>query len=213
MGELIPIFSKLVSYAVAFAGIVGVAYFVVGAFKYTTASGSAQKIDEAKQAMKQSLVGVVLILVAFTLVNTLISLVGESSGALQIGQLAGSDSSTIEGPTVVRVIAYDDVIPDPDKTKGVQIQFSEPVEVENEAKMHIRSRRYGLGSVESIPPAKTVVNFEHPPFVVTRGCAGTDKIDIYIVEDLLLGSGATIRDEDGNPAIYAFPPTPVIHCK
>ena len=213
MGGLIQVFAQLISLLAAFAGVVGVGYFILGAYKYMTASGSAQKVDEGKEAMKQSLMGIVLVLVAFTLVNTIISLVGDTTGGLRIDQLVGSDSSSLDGPQVVRVGAYGGS--PGTKTTGVRIVFNEEVTVQNRDKIHIRSDRFGLGDTAITQPTGSEVshiNFQHPSIVRTKTC-GSDAPALYTIEDLLLGSGASVRDSDGNPAIYAFPPTVVVFCR
>ncbi len=215
MGELIPTFSKLVSLLAAFAGVVGVGYFILGAYKYISSSGSAQKVEEAKEAMKQSLLGIVFILIAFTMVNTIISLIGDTTSGIQIGQLIGTDSSGLDGPEVVRVSSYRDTGSTRDRSDGVEIVFNEIVHVVNKEKIHIRSDRYGLGGVKEISPGgKTQsIRFAHPDALLALTCPSAGTPEFYIIEDLLLGSGASLKDEDGNPAIYVFSPTPVIHCK
>ena len=188
------------------------AYFVLGAYKYISASGSAQKVEEAKEAMKQSLLGIVFVLIAFTVVNTIVALVGDTTAGLRIGQLVGSESSTLDGPEVVRISAYDTVGGGPDKSEGVEIVFNEEVNIVSKDKIHIRSRLYGVGDVISGQrETASQIRFDHPSLANTKFPCGSGT-RVYVVEDLLLGSGASIQDDDGNPAIYAFPPTPVIIC-
>lgn len=215
MGDLIPTFSRLVSLLAMFAGIVGVAYFILGAYKYISASGSAQKVEEAKEAMKQSLLGIVFVLIAFTVVNTIVALVGDTTAGLRIDQLVGSESSTLDGPEVVRISAYKKIANTTDRSDGVEIVFNEEVNIVSKDKIHIRSRLYGLGNVISGQMDKaSQIRFDHPNLVETGypDCNAITGTKVYVVEDLLLGSGASIQDEDGNPAIYVFPPTPVILC-
>ena len=195
-----------------FAGIVGVAYFILGAYKYISASGSAQKVEEAKEAMKQSLLGIVFVLIAFTVVNTIVALVGDTTAGLRIDQLVGSESSTLDGPEVVRISAYDTAGGGADKSEGVEIVFNEEVIITSKDKIHIRSRDYGLGDVIATQLGKaSQIRFKHPSLANTKFSCGSGT-KVYVVEDLLLGAGASIEDEDGNPAIYVFPPTPVIIC-
>ena len=183
MGSLIPVFTQLISLMAAFAGVVGVGYFIVGAYKYMTASGSAQKVDEGKEAMKQSIMGLVLVLVAFTAVNTIIALVGDTTGGLRIDQLVGTDSCTLDSPQVVRVGSYGGS--SGTMTEGVRIAFSEEVTIENLENIHIRSDRFGLGgaggSVTQPPGSeKPFINFEHPSQIRTKTCGG-DAPALYTV--------------------------------
>lgn len=55
--------------AIGFAGLVGVGFVVVGAIKYSTASGHPDKMEKAKDTIKHALIGVVIALGAFVLVD------------------------------------------------------------------------------------------------------------------------------------------------
>ena len=59
-----------------FAGGVAVLFFMIGAFQYIAARGNEEEAEKAKKSMTSALVGVVLIIMAFsivTIVNTLIT--------------------------------------------------------------------------------------------------------------------------------------------
>ena len=101
MTDLIDAFSRLISLLVAFCGIAGTAYFIWGAYHYMSAGGSPQKAETGKTAMLQAGMGVILILVAFSVINTLTSQIGASAGAVQIEQIAPTDSQRLVAPRVV----------------------------------------------------------------------------------------------------------------
>ena len=225
MTGLISSFSTVVSIIIAFVGVVGVLYFVYGAFMLMMSGGNAQKAETGKQAMVQALIGVALVLVAFTVVNTVTSLVGSSGGAVQVGQVAGRDSVSLEAPSVVSVTAKANATPG---AAYVVVTFSEPVYVSGTVAVSVRNRgvircinkgaRTGdhvstkavdasddYGCPDTVSSATNVLLFGNND---TGGDADTMALtaNVDVVEKFALGRGATIRDVDGNPALYAFQP-------
>ena len=103
MTELIDSFSRIVSIIVAFVGVAGTLFFVYGAFQYMSAGGNTSKAEGGKSAMVQAGVGVVLAIVAFAVINTITSQIGESGGAVQVQQVVGTDAQRLEAPRVTTV--------------------------------------------------------------------------------------------------------------
>ena len=209
LGEFIRAVSDLISLIAGFAGVIAVACFIYGAYKYMSASGSPAQVDDAKRAMVYSFVGLFLVLVSFTIVNTVIAVVGSSAAAIRIPQVVGVDSENVEPPQVVHVEAYGKTTGSHPKTKGVRVVFSKPVIAQG--KVRIYAGRYGMGDlITSQGSVAPILEFKHPDGLKV-GCS---KLDVkeYPVEEILLASGGSIADEYGLPALYAFQPTPVEHC-
>jgi hypothetical protein len=59
----------LIDIAFGAAGLVAVIYLIVGGFRYITSSGNAEAIEGAKATIINAIVGLIVILVAFLLVN------------------------------------------------------------------------------------------------------------------------------------------------
>ncbi len=199
MTGLIDSFSTVVSIIIAFVGVVGVLYFVYGAFMLMMSGGNSQKAETGKQSMVQALIGVALVLVAFTVVNTVTSLVGGSGGAVEVGQVAGRDSVSLEAPRVVSVVAT--------SANGVMVTFSEPVYVTGTVAISVRNK--GIIRCASVTtPAATddcpmSIGFAKNTLTLNTGLTLEDT---DVIERFALGRGATIKDVDGNPALYAFQP-------
>ncbi len=64
MDDLTQTVSNLVAILLGLVGVVGVAYFIYGAYLYLTASGAPNQMERGKSAMMTALAGVVLALVA-----------------------------------------------------------------------------------------------------------------------------------------------------
>ena len=56
-------------------GVVGVGYFIYGAYMYLTASGAPNQMERGKSAMMTALAGIVLALVAYGVVELVINAV------------------------------------------------------------------------------------------------------------------------------------------
>ena len=65
MEQLTQTISNLVGILLGIVGVVGVGFFIYGAFLYLTASGAPHQMERARTAMMTALAGVVLALLAY----------------------------------------------------------------------------------------------------------------------------------------------------
>ena len=75
MDDLTQTISNLVSILLGLVGVVGVGYFIYGAYLYLTASGAPNQMERGKAAMMTALAGIVLALVAFGVVELVVNAV------------------------------------------------------------------------------------------------------------------------------------------
>ena len=75
MEQLTQTISNLVGILIGFAGAIGAGYFVYGAYLYLTASGAPHQMERGKSAMVTAVMGIVLILVAYGIVDLVMSAV------------------------------------------------------------------------------------------------------------------------------------------
>ena len=195
MSDLIDAFSRLISLLVAFCGVAGTAYFIWGAYQYMSASGSPQKAETGKTAMLQAGFGVILILVAFSVINTLTSQIGASSGAVQIAQIAPTDSQRLVAPRVVALTRR--------YTGGIHyidVFFSENIHVASTDPADIQLITRDNGPLN----CPDVVEQRHLPCLDdTTPISHTTEL---VIEGFSFQRGATIKDVDGNKALYHFQP-------
>jgi len=69
MDNLTQTVSNLVGILLGLVGVVGVGYFIYGAYLYLTASGAPNQMERGKTAMMTALAGIVLALVAYGVVE------------------------------------------------------------------------------------------------------------------------------------------------
>lgn len=63
---------QLLQYALGLIGAIALVYIVIAAIQYMTAGGNAGKQEEAKKAIQAAIIGIVIIILSFTLVNTVL---------------------------------------------------------------------------------------------------------------------------------------------
>lgn len=77
--ELWPILNNIINVALAVIGFVAVVMIIVGGFQYTTSAGDASKVTKAKNTILYGIIGVVVALLAFAIVNFVLSNIFGSS--------------------------------------------------------------------------------------------------------------------------------------
>ena len=75
MSDLTQTISNLVGILLGLVGVVGVGYFIYGAYMYLTASGAPNQMERGKTAMMTALAGIVLALVAYGVIELVMNAV------------------------------------------------------------------------------------------------------------------------------------------
>ena len=75
MEDLTQTISNLVGILLGVVGVVGVGFFIYGAYMYLTASGAPNQMERGKSAMMTALAGIVLAMVAYGVVELVINAV------------------------------------------------------------------------------------------------------------------------------------------
>ena len=94
MENLTQTISNLVSILLGLVGIVGVGYFIYGAYLYLTASGAPNQMERGKTAMMTALAGIVLALVAYGVVELIINAVVDPAVTPDLPDPAVSDGES-----------------------------------------------------------------------------------------------------------------------
>ena len=197
MTELIDSFSRIVSIIVAFVGVVGALYIVYGAYQYMSAGGNPSKAESGKSAIIQAGVGIVIALVAFALVNALTSQIGDSAGAVQVQQVVGIDSQRLEAPRVTSV----------ELDKGcIVVRFTEAVIVGG-AETDGAGLKLGTEANGSLDLSGYSDDDDGDDGALDLKFNSQVTLPApIIVTGFIFTKGSTIKDNDGNNALYAFQP-------
>lgn len=63
---------RMVSYFLTFLGLIAVVMVIYGGITYVTAAGEDEKINSAKKIIMYALIGIVIVLISFAIVNTIL---------------------------------------------------------------------------------------------------------------------------------------------
>ena len=73
---------EIVKYLMTFLGIIAVVIILYGGFKWMTAAGNEEKIDEAKKLIGAGVIGLIVILAAFALAQFVLNAMYGATGAI-----------------------------------------------------------------------------------------------------------------------------------
>ncbi len=85
---------KIINYALGFLGLIAVLIVLYGGFMYMTAVGDDNKVTTGKNAIKYALIGIIIILGAFAIVNTVISAGGGTQTTSGIRKITAGRTAT-----------------------------------------------------------------------------------------------------------------------
>ena len=82
---------NVVNFVLGFLGLVAIIMVIYGGFLYVTAAGEEEKTTKGKKSVTYAMIGIVIILISFALVNTVIKGVGKGTDiGVDTQELAGS---------------------------------------------------------------------------------------------------------------------------
>ena len=76
------IIASVIRVALGFLGIIAVLITLAGGFKYMTAGGAEDKVDEAKKLMISGVIGLIIVLASFGLATFIMNALVTATGAL-----------------------------------------------------------------------------------------------------------------------------------
>lgn len=78
-GTIYDIISRIMNWLLLIIGFIGVIGFVIAGILYLTAAGNEEQIEKAKTAMLYSIIGVIVALVGYVIIQAVSTLLGGSS--------------------------------------------------------------------------------------------------------------------------------------
>jgi len=69
---------EIVRYLMTFLGIIAVTVILLGGFKWMTSAGNEDKVAEAKQLIVSGVIGLIIILAAFAIVQFIVTMTGNA---------------------------------------------------------------------------------------------------------------------------------------
>ncbi|MBI2051088.1 MAG: hypothetical protein HYT31_04815 [Parcubacteria group bacterium] len=86
--------AAIVNIALGFVALIGVIMIIYAGFKWMTAGGNEEQIKEAKGHIRNAVIGIVIIMLAFVIVNFTVNKLSETVG---VGEGGGGGGNVISG--------------------------------------------------------------------------------------------------------------------
>ena len=64
----------------AFAGAIAVVFIIIGGYQYIASGGNEETAEKGKKTLVNAIIGIVVIVLAYAIINVLVNLVGSNSG-------------------------------------------------------------------------------------------------------------------------------------
>ena len=78
-GSIRALVLRIVDFFLLFLGLIAVIMIIYGGITYVTAGGNDEKVGKAKKIIMYAIVGIVIVLISFALVNTVIRGAGQGT--------------------------------------------------------------------------------------------------------------------------------------
>ena len=79
-GSLQDYIKAIINAALLLAGVVAVAYLIIGGYKYVTSSGNAEAVEAAKTTILNAIIGLVIIFAAYVIVDFVYRIITDGAG-------------------------------------------------------------------------------------------------------------------------------------
>lgn len=73
---ILPVFSNLVSFFLAFAGLFGVVILILGGFKYINSAGDPKKLESARGNLIYGTIGILMVIFSFFIIQLVSNFTG-----------------------------------------------------------------------------------------------------------------------------------------
>ena len=71
-GDVRALVLKIINFFLGFLGLLAVIMVIYGGFLYISSAGNQEKVDSAKKILLYAVIGIVIIIISFALINTLL---------------------------------------------------------------------------------------------------------------------------------------------
>ena len=71
---------NIVRIMLMFAGIVAVAFVVIGGYQYVTSAGNEETAEKGRKTVVNAIIGIILIVLSYVIINVIANLVSTNSG-------------------------------------------------------------------------------------------------------------------------------------
>lgn len=71
---------RVIDLLLTFAGVVAIVFVVIGGYQYIASGGNEEAAEKGKKTLINAIIGIVVVVLAYAIINVLVNLVGSNSG-------------------------------------------------------------------------------------------------------------------------------------
>ena len=208
--------SLIVNLMLGFAGLVCVIFLIIGGYRIASSGDDPQSYQGGKTTLKNAIIGTVIVIFAVPMGNFFVAQITGDTGVEAPPSVSTESLGAIEAPSVNEVVAHKVTIGTPPVEHAVVlVTFSEPVIVYTPAGVKIASTNLGALNLRTacvVSGTQSIGTEASGPVFPTSGsqltlCFASDNAPTVQsrATGFIFGRGSSIRDEDDNASITAFP--------
>lgn len=99
-GDLMSLISLILKWLLFISGIIAVIMLIIGGYWYMTAGGNEEQAEKGRKAIVNSIIGLIVVILAFAIVTVVTNLLTGSQGGVGGGLGAGSVNQSTQRPGV-----------------------------------------------------------------------------------------------------------------
>ncbi len=71
---------RIIDILLTFGGVIAVVFVIIGGYQYVVSGGNEETAEKGKKTLINAIIGVIVIVLAYAIINVLVNLVGSNSG-------------------------------------------------------------------------------------------------------------------------------------
>jgi FMN-dependent NADH-azoreductase len=78
--SLSDLIANVIRVLLIFAGVIAIVFVIIGGYQYIVSGGNEETAEKGKKTLINAIIGIVVIVLAYAIINVIVNLVGSSSG-------------------------------------------------------------------------------------------------------------------------------------
>ena len=78
--SLSDLVANVIRILLIFAGVIAIVFVIIGGYQYVVSGGNEETAEKGKKTLINAIIGIVVIVLAYAIINVIVNLVGSNSG-------------------------------------------------------------------------------------------------------------------------------------
>jgi hypothetical protein len=78
--SLSDLITRVIDILLTFAAVIAIVFVIIGGYQYLASGGNEESAEKGKKTLINAIIGVVVIVLAYAIINVIVNLVGSNSG-------------------------------------------------------------------------------------------------------------------------------------